>query len=594
MNDRLPNYRSLLIVVSSLMLFSMLAPAAPAAENDTADKYLNETPAEKAARLDWWTDARFGMFIHWGPVSLKGTEIGWSRGTQIPREEYDNLYKSFNPEKFSAQDWVSTAKAAGMKYIVLTTKHHDGFCLWDSHATDYDIMNTPFGRDVVAELAAECKKQGIRFCAYYSIADWYQPDYNTWNTHGGPGYELPAGQKPSMDRYFEYMKTQLAELVNNYGPIGLFWFDGEWEKPWTTEYGTALYKHCRSLQPDIIINNRVSKGRHGMAGTTKQTVHNPGDYDTPEQQIGGFNTERPWETCMTICRQWAWKPDDNMKSLKQCLQTLIYVVGGDGNFLFNVGPMPDGRIEPRQVDRLREMGDWLDKYGEGIYQAHGGPFKPGKWGASTHKDNSIYLYVMNWPTSSELALPPIPAKIENATLLTPGSDLAWSQSADRITLSLPDSQQDPVATIVELTLNTNTANLKPVDVPSLSVAHDKPAEASNVYKNQTAQYGPAKAFDDDDATRWATDAGTSSAWLAVDLQEPTKISKALIKEAYPGRVKKFQLQYKQGGTWQTFHQGTTLPAETEITFEPVNAQHIRLNILNAAEGPTIYEFQLMK
>ena len=166
-----------------------------------------------------------------------------------------------------------------------------------------------------------------------------------------------------MPRYVEYLASQTREIVEKYGPIGIMWFDGEWEKPWTKAYGSALYHGLKKLQPDIIVNNRVGKGRHGMAGTTKGDAGARGDYDTPEQRIGGFNRERPWETCMTICRQWAWKPNDSMKSLEQCLQTLIFTVGGDGNLLFNVGPMADGRIEPRQVDRLREMGKWLKRYG---------------------------------------------------------------------------------------------------------------------------------------------------------------------------------------------------------------------------------------
>ena len=269
-------------------------------------------------RLDWWKEARYGMFIHWGPVSLKGTEIGWSRGREVPIEEYDQLYKNFNPEKFSAKSWVKIAKDAGMKYIVLTSKHHDGFCLWDTKTTDYNIMNTPFGRDVVKELSEECKKQGIVFCTYYSILDWYQPDYNI-NSHGGPGYQLPNGETPDMDRYSEYMYAHMKELIQNYGPLGILWYDGEWEDPWTHERGQKLYDFVRGLQDDIIINNRVDKGRKGMEGVTLSDKDYAGDYDTPEQEVGKFQTERPWESCMTICRQWAWKPNDKLKSFEECI-----------------------------------------------------------------------------------------------------------------------------------------------------------------------------------------------------------------------------------------------------------------------------------
>jgi len=298
--------------------------------------------------LKHWQEMRFGMFIHWGPVSLTGHEIGWSRGKQTPIAEYDNLYKEFNPTKFNADEWVSVAKAAGMKYIVLTTKHHDGFCLWDTKFTDYNIMNSPFHRDVTKELADACRKQGIMFCAYHSICDWYHPDYPL----GSPGGKTKK-PNPDMDRYNAYLKNQLAELLKNYGPLGVLWFDGDWEQPWTIERGTDLYAYLRKLQPTLIINNRISKARAGMAGTSAAGQF-AGDYDTPEQRIGGFQMNRPWETCMTICRQWSWKPDDTMKSLEQCLHTLIRTVAGDGNLLFNVGPTPTGEIEPRQIERLRK------------------------------------------------------------------------------------------------------------------------------------------------------------------------------------------------------------------------------------------------
>ncbi|HVN79022.1 MAG TPA: alpha-L-fucosidase, partial [Terriglobia bacterium] len=328
------------------------------------------------SRLDWWREARFGMFIHWGPVSLKGTEIGWSRGDQVPVEEYDALYRKFNPTRFEAEVWVRTAKEAGMKYIVLTSKHHDGFCLWDSKYTDYNIMNTPFHRDVVKELAAACRHNDIVFCLYHSICDWRHPDYPL----GSPGgkTEKPA---PNMDRYNQYLKNQLAELTRNYGPLGILWFDGEWETPWTEARGQDLYRYCRSLQDSILINNRVSKARKDMEGTSRAGQF-AGDYDTPEQQIGSFQNGRPWESCITLCEQWAWKPNDKMKSLKECLQTLITCAGGDGNLLLNVGPMPTGEIEPRQVERLNEIGQWISQYGQSIYGTRGGPFKPGAWGAS--------------------------------------------------------------------------------------------------------------------------------------------------------------------------------------------------------------------
>jgi alpha-L-fucosidase len=406
-----------------------------------------------------WQEKRFGMFIHWGPVSIKGTEIGWSRGRQVPTEEYDQLYKQFNPTKFDAEEWVKVARDAGMKYLVLTSKHHDGFCLWPSKYTDYHIGNTPFKRDVMKELSEACKKHGIHFCTYHSICDWYHPDYPM----GSPGGKSEK-PNPNMPRYYKYLKNQTKEIIDNYGPLGIMWFDGEWEKPWTREYGNEIYDYLKNIQPNLVINNRVSKGRHGMAGTTKQSHLNAGDYDTPEQQIGGFNRERPWETCMTICRQWAWKPNDKMKSAKECIQTLLHTVSGDGNLLFNVGPMPDGRIEPRQVKRLMQMGAWLNKYGDGVYSTRGGPFKPGKWGASTCKGNKIYLYVMNWQTDDRVVLPPIKSKITSYRTFGRGQ-LSLTQNKNGIKIHLPATEQDEIATVIELTVNGRAFDINPADVP---------------------------------------------------------------------------------------------------------------------------------
>ena len=401
-------------------------------------------------RLSWWQEARLGMFIHWGPVSLKGTEIGWSRGREVPVEVYDQLYKSFNPEKFSAKEWVKIAKDAGMKYMVLTSKHHDGFCLWDTKTTDYNIMNTPFGRDVVKELADECRKEGIVFCTYYSILDWYHPDYNI-DSRGGPGYKLPKDQTANMDRYITYMNKQLSELIQNYGPLGIMWFDGEWEEPWTHEMGLELYDYVRSLQDDIIINNRVDKGRKGMEGLTLTDKNYAGDYDTPEQEVGKYQTERPWESCITIAKQWAWKPDDKLKSFEECIEMLVQTAGGDGNLLLNVGPMPNGEMEARQVERLKEIGDWLENNGESIYGTRGGPYRPDKWGVSTHKNNIIYLHILE-PNRKNLVLGKLDKKVNRCFLLN-GEKLQFTQDDKKITINLAGLSMDNVDTIVVLELD---------------------------------------------------------------------------------------------------------------------------------------------
>lgn len=554
--------RSFLQVVSALLLFLCLYGAGWAQDADKP--YLKASDAD----MQWWEEARFGLFIHWGPVSIKGTEIGWSRGGErrgqgsgrgeIPVDVYDNLYKEFNPVEFNADEWVALAQEAGMKYLVFTSKHHDGFSMFDSQLTEYKITNSPFKRDVVKELADACHKAGLRVGFYYSPPDWHHPDYRTAN-HA---------------KYIEYMHGQLREICTNYGQIDIIWFDGlgGTAQDWDSE---RLFKMIRELQPHVILNNRA-----GL----------PGDHDTPEQTIGRFQNDRPWESCITICRQWAWKPDDKMKSLEECLDTLVRCAGGDGNLLFNVGPMPTGAIEPRQVERLQEMGAWLRQYGESIYGTRGGPYMPGPWGASTSKGNRVYVHILDWPEEG-LTLPPLPKKIVASSLLT-GGVVTVTQAEDGVRMEVADADRKPIDTIVVLGLDGPAADIPPIKWPSGAVSEGKAATASNVYQAMS-EYDASKAFDDNDATRWATDGGTHAAWLEVDLGAPATFSRAVIKEAFD-RVQSFELQQKAGEAWETIAKGTKIGERREMKFKPVTAQYLRLNILEATDGPTLWEFQVFK
>jgi alpha-L-fucosidase len=239
------------------------------------------------------------------------------------------------------------------------------------------------------------------------------------------------------------------------------WFDGEWEEPWTVERGTDLYAFLRRLQPSLIINNRVSKARAGMEGTSAPGQFG-GDYDTPEQRIGGFNMNRPWETCMTICEQWSWKPNDPLKPLPQLIRTLVSTAGGNGNLLLNVGPMPDGRIEQRQVDRLGEIGAWLRANGESVYGTRGGPYKPGAWGASTRRGNRIYLHVFEWDGDARI-LPAIPATVTRAGL-PGGAPVEFSHAGASLIVRVPAARRDPIDTVIALDLDRPALTLAPVEV----------------------------------------------------------------------------------------------------------------------------------
>lgn len=398
-------------------------------------------PTAPAESMKAWQEARFGLFIHWGPVSLKGTEIGWSRGGErrgtkgapgpIPVDVYDNLYKEFNPTKFNAKEWVALAKDAGMKYLVFTAKHHDGFCMFDSALTDYTIMHSPFARDVVGELSQAVHEGGLLLGHYYSPPDWHHPDFRTEN-HA---------------RYIAYLHGQARELCAKYGRVDVFWFDslGGTAEDWDSE---PLHRAIRELQPNIIINNRG-----GL----------PADYDTPEQKIGSFQRDCAWESCITLGKQWAWKPDDQIKSLRECIQTLVRCAGGDGNLLLNVGPMPTGEIEPRQAERLREIGGWLGKHGDAIYGTRGGPFMPGEWGASTCKGNTVYLHILAWP-KNKLVLPRLGAKIISQKELT-GQGVTVNVRRSGIVLKRSKPAVDEIDTILALELDRPALDIESVAAP---------------------------------------------------------------------------------------------------------------------------------
>ena len=543
-------------------LMSVVLLFAAAAPSDTPDLF-----RATEAQMQWWREARFGLFIHWGPVSIAGTEIGWSRGGErrgtggtgaIPVEVYDNLYKEFNPVKFDAAEWVAIAKSAGMKYLVFTSRHHDGFSMFDTQLSDYKITATPFKRDVVKELGEACRAAGLKFGLYHSQPDWRHPDYRT-ERHG---------------RFIEFLHGQVRELCTRYGAVDVLWFDGLGGS--AADCGSEeMIPMIRRLQPGIIINNRA-----GL----------PCDHDTPEQRIGRFQRDRPWESCITICRQWAWKPDDTLKSLEECLHTLVRCAGGDGNLLLNVGPMPTGEIEARQAARLKEIGAWLAAYGVSIYGTLGGPFMPGPWGASTCKGNDVYVHILRWdPAADVLTLPPLPRKILRSTVLTGGAAKV-TQAPSGITIAVEARDRDPIDTLVVLTLDGPAADIAPLATPSESLAAGKKARASNVYMRNPA-YGPDKAVDDDDATRWATDAGVKDAWLEVDLGTPKTFDRAAIREEYD-RVTSFELRAKQGDAWVAFFKGKRIGRHGVFRFPPVTAQAVRLQILAAHDGPTIWEFQL--
>lgn len=414
-------------------------------------------PVDHDARMAWWREARFGMFIHWGLYSVAAGEwngyktggVGeWlQRSGNVPVHEYEKLTREFNPVKFDAKEWVRIAKDAGCRYIVITSKHHDGFCLFKTGTTWYNAVDaTPWKRDALRELADACRDEGVKLCFYYSIWDWHNPDFKGSD----------AG-KDRMPMYIGFMKAQLRELLTNYGDIGVLWFDGEWPDEWTEERGRELYEFCRGLQPNIIINNRVGKARDDMAGISK--YKGAGDYDTPEQEIPVRGLPGvDWETCMTMNRTWGFKKNDHdWKSEKELVRMLCETASKGGNFLLNVGPTGEGEIPKESVERMAAVGRWLRVNAEAVYGSAAGPFERRQpWGTVSMKREKdadvLYLHVVDVPGDSVLRIRGLRGDVRLATVLGEEGVLEVVESGEGTEVRLPGSIAGRMVPVVRLVM----------------------------------------------------------------------------------------------------------------------------------------------
>jgi alpha-L-fucosidase len=422
--------------------------------------------ANAESRIAWWRQARFGMFLHWGVYAIpaRGEWVMWNE--QIPVGEYAKLAEQFHPEHYDANAWAALAKEGGMKYMVLTARHHDGFALFDDPGSTFTAMKSAAHRDIVAEYVKAVRAAGLGVGLYYSPLDWRFP-----------GYFFPSLYKENAEELRAQFQRQLDELGSRYGKIDILWFDGggnEWlgfggiefhngkwrsrpdDKPYADKFDwrdDETIAHLRKLQPEIIIDDRTDAAA---------------DYRIRESygELGGFENRYPWELCTTIAENGAWGYDAKakVKPLAELIHVLVSTAGRDGNFLLNVGPMPDGQIAPEQAERVREIGKWLTANGESIYSTRGGPWLPAAYGVSTHTGKYVYVHVLRFAKDSTVTLPALGVKIVSASKLG-GPAVAVEQSEREVTFRVPAEAVDAIDTVIKVELEEPWTTAAVVPVP---------------------------------------------------------------------------------------------------------------------------------
>jgi len=406
------------------------------------------TAANLEARREF-QDARFGMFIHWGVYSVLGNGEWVMELRPITVHDYERLPPLFNPMKFDAAKWVALAKSAGMKYITITSKHHDGFAIFETRQSGWNVVaRTTYGKDVIRQLAEQCHQQGIKLFFYYSQLDWHNTDYFP---RGRTGHSTGRPESGNWNAYLDYMNAQLRELLTNYGEVAGIWFDGMWDKPDGDWQLGRTYALIHQLQPQALIGSNHHKAP--FPGEDFQMF----EKDLPGQHTTGFNPDQsvsdlPLETAETMNTSWGFNiTDDQFKSTTELIRYLVRAAGDNANFLLNVGPMPNGEIQPEFVERLHEVGAWTRQYGESIYGTRGGPIPPGSWGVTTQLGDTVYVHVLDW-NDGTLALPKLSRAVRGARLLRDGSAVPYTVNDYGLLLKLADRPAGLVDEVVVVTL----------------------------------------------------------------------------------------------------------------------------------------------
>ncbi len=539
----------------------------------------NEKASEVPHRLQWWDEARFGMFIHWGVYAVpageyKGKLDEFNQGewimnhSKIPVAEYKKYATQFNPVQYDPEAWVRLAKDAGMKYIVITSKHHDGFALFDSKVTDWDVVDaTPYGKDLLAPLVAACRREGIKIGFYYSQSqDWCHPGGAAADWVHSPTLKWTGSwdkaQLGDYDKYLDEIAVpQVKEILSKYGNLDILW----WDTPmFMTPERATKFQTILADYPKLITNNRLGGGAHG-------------DTETPEQHVPATGYPgRRFEVCMTMNETWGYRSDDhNWKSTEELIHNLSDIASKGGNFLLNVGPTAEGLIPQPSIERLQQMGEWMKVNAEAIYGTKASPFHYLPWGRTTLKDQKLYLHVVSWPENGVLGLPLQNKAIKAYPLKDKKSKLKVKQYADKVEIRVGEKDADDILPIIVLEFKGEPSVLP---IPTAG----KTAITSSVDPSATV----SALFDSDPTSKWMAAPGEKTAWIEIDLDVETAIFNLTMVEPWhpwDNKIQKYTMQYKRGDRWIDVVSGETDGCGHSRSFDPVKSRYFRM-LLTGADG----------